>query len=342
MSVKAQRKLSFGLEIHPYYDAKTVLREIELAERLGYDHIWIGDSQSIWRELYVLFGAAAQATTRVYLGSGVTNPVTRIPAVTASAFVTLQELSGGRMILGVGSGFSSVKTVGMKASTLSQLESFVGQIRDLCRGKTVQGAPGEMRLTFGSVDKCPPVFVAASGPKMLRLAGRIGDGAILARVSLKGDVLKRMLECVSEGRQQRTIPADGFQICAALPVCVDADRQKAIAAVRPHVARSLITPLWEFSQEAVEAGKKLEQLYDCYEHLNPTAQHAQAVPDTVVPEFAIAGTASECIEQAARVFEMGIDQITIRPYGVEGSSRSAAINSFALEVMGPLKRLLGG
>jgi 5,10-methylenetetrahydromethanopterin reductase len=336
------RKLSFGLEIHPYYDAKTVLREIQLAERLEYDHVWIGDSQSIWRELYVLLGAAANATSRVYLGSGVTNPVTRVPAVTASALVTLHELSGGRMILGVGSGYSSVQTVGMKASTLAELESFVGQIRELCRGKTVQGESRATRLTFGGVDKCPPIFVAASGPKMLRLAGRVGDGAILARVSLKGDVLERMLECVSEGRQQRTISEDGFQICAALPVCVDADRQKAIAAVRPHVARSLITPLWEFSPEAVEARKKLERLYDCYDHLNPTAPHAQAVPDTVVPEFAIAGTAAECIEQAARVFEMGVDQITIRPYAAEGSSRSAMIKSFALEVIDPLKSFRRG
>jgi 5,10-methylenetetrahydromethanopterin reductase len=335
------RKLCFGVEIHPYYDAKTVVREIELAERLGYDQVWIGDSQSIWRELYVLLGAAANATTRVYLGSGVTNPVTRVPAVTASALVTLHELSGGRMILGVGSGYSSVQTVGMKASTLSELESFVGQIRDLCRGKTAQGASGETRLTFGGADKCPPVFVAASGPKMLRLAGRVGDGAILARVSLKGDVLERMLECVSEGRRQRTTPTDGFQICAAIPVCVDADKQKAIAAVRPHVARSLITPLWRFSPEAVEAGKKLERLYECYDHLNPTAQHAQAVPDAVVPEFSIAGTAAECREQAARVFERGVDQITIRPYAVEGSSRSATIESFAREVMEPLSTLRG-
>ena len=332
------RKPCFGLEIHPYYDAKTVLQEIELAEDLGYDHVWIGDSQSIWRELYVLLGAAANATKRVYLGSGVTNPVTRIAAVTASALVTLHELSAGRMTLGVGSGYSSVQTVGMKASTLSELENFVGQIRELCRGQTVKTALGETRLTFGAADKCPPIFVAASGPKMLRLAGRVGDGAILARVPLKGEVLKKMLQCVAEGRQTRTISADRFHICAAFPVCIDPDRERAIAAVRPHVARSLITPLWKFSPEAVEAGKQLERLYNCYDHLNPTALHAQAVPDTVIPEFAIAGTAAECREQAARVFDLGVDQITIRAYAAEGSSRSETIQSFARDVMEPLRR----
>lgn len=332
------RKISIGLEIHPYYDAKVVLQEIQLAERLGYDQIWLGDSQNIWRELYVLLGAAAFATSRVYLGSGVTNPLTRIPAVSASALVTLHELSAGRMVLGVGSGYSSVQTVGMKASTLAELERFVETIRGLCRGQTVQGASGGTRLTFGAADKCPPIFVAASGPKMLRLAGRVGDGAIMARVSLKGDVLRKMLECISAGRRERTASADNFQTCVALPVCVDAHPQRALAAVRPHVARSLITPLWEFSPEAIEARKKLEALYNCYDHLNPSAPHAQAVPDVVVPEFSIAGTAAQCIEQAARVFEAGVDQITIRPYAVEGSSRSAAIEVFAVAVMEPLKR----
>ena len=102
--------------------------------------MWLGDSQLIWRELYVLLGAAAQATTRVVLGTGVTNPITRLPAVTASAIVTLQELSSGRVILGVGTGDSSVRTMGMKPSTVAELEQFVTQVRALCRGEAVKGA----------------------------------------------------------------------------------------------------------------------------------------------------------------------------------------------------------
>ena len=120
----------FGLEVHPYYDSKTILDEIKLAEAMGYDDVWIGDSQLIWRELYVLMGAAAQTTSKVFLGSGVTNPITRLPAVTASAAVTLQELSGGRMMLGIGSGFSSVNTMGMKPATLKELEEFARDIFD--------------------------------------------------------------------------------------------------------------------------------------------------------------------------------------------------------------------
>ena len=105
---------SFGVEIHPYYDVPTLMHEITLAEELGYDQVWIGDSQLIWREMYVLLGAAAQATSGILLGSGVTNPMTRVSAVTASAAATLQELSGGRLTLGIGNGFTSVNTMGRR------------------------------------------------------------------------------------------------------------------------------------------------------------------------------------------------------------------------------------
>lgn len=331
-------KFSFGVELHPYYEATTVLSEIELAEKLGYDHVWIGDSQLIWRELYVLLGAAASTTSRVYLGSGVTNPVTRVPAVTASAVVTLQELSKGRMIVGVGSGYSSVNTMGRKGATLAELEDYVAQVRALCQGKTVPVTRGEMRLTFGGDDKCPPIVVAASGPKMLKLAGRIADGVILGRGSMKGGMLGKMLECVNQGRQERSAGGDNFRTFLSVPVCVDADKQKAMAAVRPHVARSILTPRWQLSEAAAAAREKLEGLYDNYEHLNPAAAHAESVPDEVVPEYAIAGTPSECIEQVARLFEMAIDQITIRPYAVDGAPRRTMIESFANQVMEPLVR----
>src|SRR5919199_5132472 len=94
----------FGVELHEYVDAATVLREARQAEALGYASVWLGDSQLIWRELYVLLGAVAATTARVALGTGVTNPITRHPAVTAGALMTLQELSRGRAILGIGLG----------------------------------------------------------------------------------------------------------------------------------------------------------------------------------------------------------------------------------------------
>src|SRR5580765_4714468 len=130
-------KFSCSLELHADNDANAILTEIELGEKLGYDAVWLGDSQLIWREVYVLLGAAAKVTSRIWLGTGITNPITRLPVVTASAITTLQELSGGRAVLGVARGGSSVRTLGMKPATLATLEQFVNQVRELCCGRPV-------------------------------------------------------------------------------------------------------------------------------------------------------------------------------------------------------------
>ena len=328
----------FGLEVHPYYDSKTILDEIKLAEAMGYDDVWIGDSQLIWRELYVLMGAAAQTTSKVFLGSGVTNPITRLPAVTASAAVTLQELSGDRMMLGIGSGFSSVNTMGMKPATLKNLEEFVSDVKALCRGETIRRKTTEMNLAFGATEKCPPIYIAASGPKMLALAGRVGDGVIIARASIKSNMLTDMLDCVNAGRKFREKEEPDFKTFLSLPVCVDTDKRKAIEAVRPHVARSILTPLWELSKLAAETLKNLEQQYNNYEHLHPTANHADIIPDEVVPEYAIAGTPADCKDEVVRLLEGNIDQITIRPYSPKGVPRSVMIQKFAEEVIAPLRK----
>src|SRR3954463_14462228 len=95
-------KVAFGVELFQYLDASTLVEEIKLAERLGFETVWLGDSQLLWRELYVRRGARAGNPSRIVLAGGVTTPRPRHPAVTASALMTLQELSSNRALLGIG------------------------------------------------------------------------------------------------------------------------------------------------------------------------------------------------------------------------------------------------
>lgn len=327
---------SFGVELHEYLDAPTVLHEVELAERLGYAAVWLGDSQLIWREPYTLLGAAAVRTTRVALGTGVTNPLTRHVAVTASALVTLQELSGGRILAGVGIGDSAVHTLGVRPASLAALEAFVATLRPLAGGSSVSTATAEIRLVFGAPGQCPPVIVAASGPRMLHLAGEIGDGVIVTRQAQPGETLSAMLKCVNDGRAARGDADAPFRTCLSAPVAVDADRRRAFHAVRPHVASTLRARLhWELSDAASEAREQIIAAYDFYQHMNPAALHADLVPDEVVIQFAIAGTPEECIAQSVSLFEAGIDEITTRPYGIDGASRATSMELFARQVMEP-------
>jgi 5,10-methylenetetrahydromethanopterin reductase len=331
---------AFGIELYGYTDAPTLLEEIQLAEQLGFESVWLGDSQLIWRDLYVMLGAAAATTSRVALATGVTNPVTRHPAVTASAIMTLQELTRDRAILGVGVGFTSLRMMGQELATRAELRRFVTLVRALCNGEAVAGEGGELRLAFGRPGGCPPVVIPASGPKMLRLAGEIADGVMLQGVVCGGDVLAQMQDCVRGGREAGGRADAPFRTYITIPCAVSADRSAALAAVKAHVAVALLGPRWPVSEVSRQAVPAVRAVYDAYEHMSPSAnaKFAEAVPDASVPEFAMAGTPAECIARAEELFAGGVDEITVRPYGVNGESRLAAMEAFAREVMAPMQR----
>jgi 5,10-methylenetetrahydromethanopterin reductase len=331
---------AFGVELHEYLDPRTVVDEAALAERVGFDAVWFGDSQLIWREMYAVMGAAALRTERVLLGTGVTNPVTRDVSVTASGLATLQELSGGRILAGIGIGDSAVKTLGRKPVSRATLAQYVADVRDLAEGRRVASPTGELHLTFGADGLCPPMIIAASGPKMLELAGEIGDGAVVTRRAQAGPVLTSMLERVDAGRRSAGRQDRPFRTCLSASVAVHPDRDPAIQAVRPHVASTLRHVHWAMSEAAQAASERIARAYDIYQHMNPAAIHADLVPDEVVTEFAIAGAPADCVEQALALFRAGVDEITIRPYGVLGASRATTIEQFARDVMDPVRERL--
>src|SRR5688572_4063201 len=169
----------------------------KVTEELGYSHIWVGDSHLIWREAYVNMAAMALSTTRVKLGTGVTNPLTRHPSVVASAYATLEEYSPGRMIVGIGLGDSSVETMGKKPAKLAYFERTMQELRDLFAGKEVQLETGKIHLLHPCKAKVP-IYIAASGPKMLELSGRIGDG-IIVLVGVADEYIAHAKEKISAG-----------------------------------------------------------------------------------------------------------------------------------------------
>src|SRR6184192_4625918 len=150
----------------------------KLSEELGFTYIWVGDSHLIWREAYVNMAAVALNTTKVRIGTGVTNPLTRHPSVVASAFATLEEFAPERFVVGIGLGDSSVETMGLKPARLGDFEKAVAQMRALFAGNEAELESGKIHLLHPPKRRVP-IYIAASGPKMLELAGRIADGIIL-------------------------------------------------------------------------------------------------------------------------------------------------------------------
>ncbi len=269
-----------------------LLESIDLAEAAGLGGAWVGDSPVLWRELYVLLGAAAERTGRIRLGPAVTNPVSRHPSVTASALMTLQELSGGRAALGLGLGASAVRTVGAEPARLADLERTVAEVRRSWAG-------GEGGLGYGRGQQPIPLLLGASGPRMLELAGRIGDGC-LAVVGLH----PRQLEA-ARGRLRSGGQPEGFEVVWWVPIAVADDPAQAREDVKAYVARSLHHPSpAELTPVEQEAAEQIRASYDYGRHLAPGASQAALVPDEIVAGWAVAGTPADCREQLARL-ELG-------------------------------------
>jgi 5,10-methylenetetrahydromethanopterin reductase len=284
-------------------DAPAGLLEcVELAEAAGLGGIWVGDSPVLWRELYVVLGAAAERTRRVRLGPAVTNPVSRHVAVTASALMTLQELSGGRAALGLGLGASAVRTVGAKPAKLAELERTAAEARALWAG-------GEDGLGYGGGLPPVPLLLGASGPRMLELSGRIGDGC-LAVVGLHPRQLEAARARLAAGGAD-----EGFEIVWWVPIAASEDSAQAREEVKPYVARSLRHPLpAELTQMEREAAERIRALYEYGRHLAPGA-HADLVPDEIVGDWAVAGTPAECREQLAALDLRAGERIGLVPMG---------------------------
>jgi 5,10-methylenetetrahydromethanopterin reductase len=317
----------FGVGLFPTEPLPKMIHLAKVTEELGYSHIWVGDSHLIWREAYVNMTAIALSTTRVKLGTGVTNPLTRHPSVVASAYATLEEYAPGRTVVGIGLGDSSVETMGMKPAKLSYFEKTIAQMRELLDGKEVQLETGKIHLLHPCKNRVP-IYIAASGPKMLELSGRIADG-IIVLVGVADEYIAHARERIAAGAKAAGRRAEDINLVLWVP-CAVSDTAPAKDAVKAHVARVVAHPLpYVLDPNEQKVLEEIRKTYDYYHHMDQQANHAEVIPDWLVDKFAIAGTVAECRAQVERIKKTGIQQIAIIPYSAPGGGREETIRGFA-------------
>ena len=288
------------------------------AERLGYPSVWIADSQSIFRDVYAALTLAAERTTRIALGTGVTNPVTRHPAVIASAIGSVAEHAAGRdVLLGLGTGETAVESIGRKRATIARMEDTARTIRALHAGEPVTYEGAELAQAW-SVGPVPIVF-ASSGPRSLRAAGRSADGVYL-KLGVHPAVLRYAMENVDAGRAEATHRSDGFRVQAMVPVSVDDDAAAARDEVRGFaaaIARAAVRAIpsedlpgglgEEIAElERVSSAARERQSYVAWLH---SPEYARLIPDSIVEAFAIAGTASDVADRIVALGEAGVTEV---------------------------------
>jgi 5,10-methylenetetrahydromethanopterin reductase len=332
--------LKFDVGIMNNQPVPAIVRQVQLAERLGFATAWITDSHLVCRELWVTLAACALGTSRIRLGPGVTVPHTRHVSVTASAIATLHDLAEGRLVLGLGTGGSSAETMGMsvqRAARVATLETMTSAIRRLVARETTRFESGvEGRLAWLERPLSIPLYVAGSGPRMLRAAGRLGDGAIMY-VGTAPEILRAGLAHLADGAHERGRRLADLDVALWTPTAVGRDRQQARDHVRGRVASAMRHPLpVELSADDHAAVRRLREAYDSYQHATAASRHRELVPDRFVDLMALAGTPAEVVEQVRRVTTVPeIRRIIILPQvpGQGFSEREEILTTFADEVM---------
>ena len=283
------------------------------AEELGYDGIFIGESHLSSIDSFQILATCAMLTKRVLLGIAVTNMVFRHPTVLAGAAASLNDISRGRAILGLGTGDGPVYSQGRKATPLKEFEAGVRMIRDLIQGKAIQFPTGDIRIAFNL--RPAPVYVSAEGPKGLRLAGRSADGVILG-TGFDLCVYEWAKQRIREGTIETNRKESAVAIIAAGMLCVRDDGNEARRIVRNRIANRAHHN-FRFTLETVprEELGGIKTFMAGFDVMKPMEERVdpELVNDYLVHRFAIAGTPKECIQRIEELKAAGVEHLMLTP-----------------------------
>jgi probable F420-dependent oxidoreductase len=307
--------MQFGITIKPDMTVERILALTRQAEAAGFEYGWMFDSHVLWLEPYPMLTLMVANTKRMRLGTCVTNPATRDITVTSSLFATLNLVSKERMQLGIGRGDSSRRVLGKKPVTCAQLEQSVADFRALTGGKEIdyEGRPARLSWATGGV---PPVWVAGYGPKVLELAGRVGDGVILQFAD--PDLIAWCVSFVKKGAEAAGRDASKIEIMAAAPVWVSNDMKVARDRVRwfpALVSNHVVDLVSRYKPEelppALTSYIRTKGQYDYLHHCEVGSSNADFVTDDVIDRFCVLGPAEAQIEKLHALARAGVTQFNI-------------------------------
>jgi 5,10-methylenetetrahydromethanopterin reductase len=303
-------------------------RNVTEIERLGYDTLWLTDSSLHTRNCWSYLTLASRVTSTLKLGTAVTNPVTRHPGVTAAAAATIAEISGGRFTLGIGAGDRPLLAVGHKPAKLADLEASIDAIRRLWAGEHVSLRAGGFAFDDAHYRFAPapeiPVWISATGPKTLELAGRVADGVILL-AGLHPDGIKYALEHIDRGAEQAGRSARPEVTVFAYGAIDDDDPDAAFAAAMTIAAWFPQTsPVYcEIAGLPAALVADVRRSYAGGE-FQEAAKAAALLPAEFVHRMALAGGSAEATEHIREIAALGIDSLTVFPLGPTRMKTAAA------------------
>jgi len=310
------RAPEFGLvmEASPGYTARLAAT----IESMGFDYLLCPDTQNLAPDPYGQLSLAAAATHALKLGTGVTNPITRDVAVTATAIMTLQQESAGRAICVIGRGDSSAAHIGTRNATTAELRTGIERLRAYMSGETVDrdGTESKLRWLLGQDIAPVPLDIACTGPKTIRMAVETGD-----RISFAvGSAPERIEWAITTATEHlATIGRDrnSLSIGAFINLVCDEDEPRAlsigrmIAGMVAHFAGMKNAPVEHLPPQLKSLAMHMQGGYDMAHHAQEETNHAGEVTDEFVDWFSICGPPEKCTARLKTLIELGLDHVYI-------------------------------
>ena len=305
--------VKFGIEFVPRDPYWKIIYYAIQAERGGFSNLWITDHFNN-RNVYVTLTTAAIYTNKITFGPGVTNPYMVNPVITAQAVATLNEMAPGRVVLGMGAGDkTTLESVGVEMQKpLAAIQEAVGIFRKITSGESV-AYQGEVFKTAGAKflfkpKGVIPVYVGAQGPKMLELAGKIGDG-VLINASHPKDI-EYAMGSVKEGIRQAGKNPDQVDVAAYTSFSVHEDLKKATKAAVPVVAFIAAgSPPVLLERHGIDV-QKTEEIKAALK-VNDWGKAFASVTPEMIGAFSVCGTPDLCIERINELLKSGISQFVV-------------------------------
>ncbi|TKT03754.1 TIGR03842 family LLM class F420-dependent oxidoreductase [Streptomyces lasalocidi] len=339
--------MDFGLVLQTDPPASRVVDLMRRAERNGFTYGWTFDSAVLWQEPFVIYSQILAQTERLTVGPMVTNPGTRTWEVTASTFATLNDMFGNRTVCGIGRGDSAMRVAGRKPNTLARISEAMKVIRALGGGEEVDlGGGTVVRFPWIKPGAHLPVWMAAYGPKALKMTGEEADGFILQLADPY--LTEYMVKAVKDAAAAAGRDPSEVTVCVAAPAYVTADDSPGALAhareqcrwfggmVGNHVA-DLVAKYGEHSAAVPDELTdyiKARQGYDYAHHGRSGNPDTRFVPDEIVDRFCLIGPVDRHVEKLRALRDLGVDQFAV--YDMH-DAQEAVIDAYGAEVIPALR-----
>ncbi len=308
--------MDFGVVLQTNPPASRVVDVLRRAEDAGFSYGWTWDSHVLWQEPFVIYSAALAATKTMTIGPMVTNPGTRDWSVIASLFATLNDMYGNRTVCGIGRGDSARRVIGQQPMSLATISAAMTVIKGLAEGREVIHHGQALRIPWVRGGKLE-MWMAAYGPKALRLTGEQADGFILQTAD--PDIARWTIGAVRTAAKEAGRDPDSVTICVAAPAYVGTDLAHQREQLRwfggmvgNHVADLVARygtdgPVPRTLTDYIKG----REGYDYAHHGKADNPMVGFVPDDIVDRFCLLGPAAAHVDRLRELAGIGADQFSL-------------------------------